>query len=55
MDLPYGEIIKTLLTTETLKMLPGFPVPIPWIVILIAGPIFLATLDSYFLKIFHEK
>jgi hypothetical protein len=54
-DLPYGKIIKTQFSTQTLKMLPGFPVPIPGIVVLTAAPIFLATLDSYFLKIFHEN
>jgi hypothetical protein len=39
-DVPYGKIIKTLLTTQPLKMLPGFPVPIPGIVVLTAVPIF---------------
>ena len=35
--------------------LTGFPVPISWIVSLTAGPIFPATFDSNFLKIFHEN
>jgi hypothetical protein len=36
-------------------VLPGFPVPIPGIVFLTAGPIFLDAFDSDLLKIFLEN
>jgi hypothetical protein len=36
-------------------MLPGFPVPIPWIMFLTAGPVFHGALGSDFLKIFDEN
>jgi hypothetical protein len=36
-------------------MMPGFPVPIPGIVVLIAGPILPGTFDSNLLKILHEN
>jgi hypothetical protein len=49
-DLPYGKIIKNLLSTKPLKMLPGFPVPIPWIMFLTAGPMFPIAFDSYFFE-----
>jgi hypothetical protein len=48
---PYGKIIKTPFSTQPLKMLPGFPVTIPWIVVLTADPIFPATFDSDLLKL----
>jgi hypothetical protein len=54
-DVPYSKIIKTPFSSQPLKMLPWFPVQIPWIVVLIAGPIFPATFDSYFLKILDEN
>jgi hypothetical protein len=50
-DLLYGKIIKTLATTQAFEMLPGFPVPIPGIVVLIAGSIFPAAFDSDILKL----
>jgi hypothetical protein len=49
-DVPYGKIIKTPLSAQPLEMMPGFPVPIPGIVFLSAGPIFHATFDSDILK-----
>jgi hypothetical protein len=54
-DVPYGKIIETLLTTQPLKMLPGFPVPIPGIVFLTAGRIFPAVFNSYNLKMAIEN
>jgi hypothetical protein len=54
-DVSYGKIIQTHFSTQPLKMLPGFPVPIPGIVVLTAASIFPAALDSYFLKILHEN
>jgi hypothetical protein len=54
-DVPLGKIIETLATTQALEMVPGFPIPIPGIVVLTAGPIFPATFDSYFLKILAEN
>jgi hypothetical protein len=53
-DLPHGNFIETRLTTQSLKMLPGFPVPIPGIVVVTADPIYPAALDSDLLKIFDE-
>jgi hypothetical protein len=50
-NFPYGKIIKTPFSTQPLEMLSGFPVPIPGIVVLTAGPIFPATSDSDLLKI----
>jgi hypothetical protein len=47
-DVPYGKIIQTSFSTQPFKVLPGFPVSIPGIVILTAAPIFPATFDSYF-------
>ena len=35
-------------------MLPGFPVPVPGIVVVTADPIYTAALDSDLLKIFDE-
>jgi hypothetical protein len=52
-DVPYGEIIETLLTTQPLKMPPGLSGLIFGIVIMAACPIFTAIFDSYFLKIVH--
>jgi hypothetical protein len=49
-DIPYGKIIKTPFSTQTLEMLPGFPVPIPGVVFLTAAPIFPAAFDSYFFE-----
>jgi hypothetical protein len=49
-DLPYGKIIKTPFSTQTLKMVPGFPVPIPGIVVLTASPLFPGAFDSDFFK-----
>jgi len=54
-DIHYGKIIETLLSTQPLKMLPGFPVPIPGIVFLTAGPIFHATFDFDLFKIMDEN
>lgn len=54
-DVPYGKIIEAPFPTKPLKMLPGFPVTIPWIVVLTAAPIFPATLDSDFLRILPEN
>jgi hypothetical protein len=54
-DIPYGKIIKTSFSTQPLKMLPGFPVPIPGIVVLTAGLIFPAIFDPDLLKIVHEN
>jgi hypothetical protein len=54
-NVPYGKIIQTSFSTQPFKMLPGFPVPMPGIVVLTAGPIFHAAFDSYFLKIVHEN
>ncbi|MDZ7579700.1 MAG: hypothetical protein U5R30_03510 [Deltaproteobacteria bacterium] len=51
-DVPYGKIIRTLLTTQPLVL--WFPVPIPGIVVLTASPIFTATFDFDFLKILDE-
>jgi hypothetical protein len=36
-DIHYGKIIETLLSTQPLEMMPGFPVPIPEIVFLTAA------------------
>jgi hypothetical protein len=47
-DVPYGKIIKTPFSAQPFKMLPGFPVQIPGIVITAASPIFAAALGSYF-------
>jgi len=49
-DVPHGKIVETLLKTQQLEMEPEFPVPIPWIVLLTAGPIFTAILDYELLK-----
>jgi hypothetical protein len=54
-DVHYGKIIETLFSTQPLEMLPRFPVPIPWIVFLTAGPIFPDEFDLYFLKILYEN
>jgi hypothetical protein len=54
-DVFCGKIIETLLTTQPHKMLPGFPVPIPEIVVLPAAPIFPGAFDSKPLKIVHEN
>jgi hypothetical protein len=50
-DLPDCKISETPYSAQPLKMLPGFPVPIPGIVVLIASPIFPAAFDFDFLKI----
>jgi hypothetical protein len=50
-DVPYGKIIQTPFSTKPLKILPGFPVPIPGIVILTAGSTFPAIFDSDFFEI----
>ena len=50
-DVPYRKIIETPFSTKPLKMLPGFPVPIPGTVFLTAAPIFPATFDYDILKI----
>jgi hypothetical protein len=49
-DVPYGNIIETLLLAQLLELVPWFPVPISGIVFLTAAPIFPAAFDSYFLK-----
>jgi hypothetical protein len=49
-DVPHGKIIETPFSTKPLEMLPGFPVPIPGIAALIAGPIFPAAFDYDFLE-----
>jgi len=54
-DVPYGKIIQAPFSAQVLKMIPRFPVPIPGIVILTAGPIVPATFDSDLLKIVHEN
>jgi hypothetical protein len=36
-------------------MVQGYPVPIPWIVVLTAGPLFHATFDSDLLKMLDEN
>jgi hypothetical protein len=54
-DVPYGKIIQTSFSTQPLKMLPGFPVPIPGTVFLNADPIFHAAFDSHFLEILAEN
>jgi hypothetical protein len=54
-DFPYGKIIETLLLTQPLMMLPGFPVPIPGNVFLTAAPIFPVAFDSEFLEIVYEN
>jgi hypothetical protein len=54
-DVPYVEIIEVLFSTQRLETLPGFPVPIPGIVILTAGPIFPAAIDFDLLKILAEN
>jgi len=54
-DVPYRKIIQAPFSTQPLKMLPVFPVPIPGIMVLTAGPIFLEAFDSDLLKIFLEN
>jgi hypothetical protein len=54
-DVPYGKIIQAPFSIQPLKMIPRFPVPIPGIVVLTAGPIFHATFDYDLLKIVHEN
>jgi hypothetical protein len=54
-DVTYGKIIQAPFSTQPLEMLPGFPVPIPGIVLLTAAPLFPATFDSYFLKFVNEN
>jgi hypothetical protein len=54
-DLPYGKIIEILFTTQSPEMVPGFPAPIPGIMVLTSAPIFLAAFDLCFLKIIHES
>jgi hypothetical protein len=53
-DVPHGKIIQAQFSTQPLKMLPGFPVPIPEIVFLTAGPIFPVAFDFDLLKILDE-
>jgi hypothetical protein len=55
MDAPYGKIIDILLTIQPLKVLRGFPVPIPGIVVLTAAPSFTIVFDSDFLRILDEN
>jgi hypothetical protein len=54
-DVPYGKIILTPFSTKPLKLLPGYPVPIPGVVFLTAGSTFPATFDYGLLKIVHEN
>jgi hypothetical protein len=54
-DVPYGKIIQTSFSTQPLKMLPGFPVPIPGTVFLNADPIFHAAFDSHFLEMARQN
>jgi hypothetical protein len=54
-DVPYGKIIETKFLAKPLKMLPGFPVPIPGIVVLTAGPIFQDAINYDLLKMGRQN
>jgi hypothetical protein len=54
-NVPYGKIIKAPFSTQPLEMLPGFPAPIPGIVVLTAGPIFPDIFDYDSLKIVYDN